>query len=439
MAEYLDFSGLQRFWETKCKKIFAKKTGSYPNLSAGLSAYADNIVPRAADSVKDESGNWLMRTTAGSTSISDGTSTITKLLGNCVNGQGFMAVRKTDRGFNQWCEDVLNGYGIQNGKIVPVNGHKIAYLPCLACQSGAGKNNGYVVSFQNGSLANLVQVAYCDSVPVADKTVTVLSKALHYQSQSYLPTAAGYLVVEVTDTTGLCVHIAWSGTRDGEYEEGWVKSIVLPQLSHGYLKLNNLVEGIWDGFLHRLLHKIDPSTLAWSDPTVIRQEESVIYVFNAPCPVDMLGTALDNNAGISVGGNFLTISSSTLANKQQLLSFLEGKYMIYALVTEEAIPVTGSLNNECSDFGTEMFEYDENPVVVPSAVTIGYSNSYVDSWRNDTVRIDVQDEVHAACLADLDARISAIEKRLSPDGNLGEINVDVLNIYNKLNNYQSQN
>lgn len=90
-----------------------------------------------------------------------------------------------------------------------------------------------------------------------------------------------------------------------------------------------------------------------------------------------------------------------------------------------------------NDMTGEPENYTDKMVPTAKSVATAFQTHLAD-YRNSSAQdsIDEDDnDVVAAALLELDARLKAIEQRLSPDGNLGKVNVDELSVIKTFNNY----
>lgn len=123
-------------------------------------------------------------------------------------------------GFNQ-CDItsmILNNMAFSNNVIVEATGKYICY-----CKAVGGVTNGYVAYSQGGYIED---IGWCASVPQESVEVVTTNKNVTTTLASIPFDSDGYVVVVVSDPTGLCIHPKWSGTADEQYEDYVSPSII---------------------------------------------------------------------------------------------------------------------------------------------------------------------------------------------------------------------
>lgn len=107
--------------------------------------------------------------------------------------------------------DYLAGYGIVNGAVAAKTGANIAIIKCLKSETGSGKNNGY--RLHTSASGNLVAVGFSYIKPTTTNGVSIQSAGtVSTTDTDYTTPDEGYIVAEVTNKDDLYVHLKWSYT-----------------------------------------------------------------------------------------------------------------------------------------------------------------------------------------------------------------------------------
>jgi len=107
--------------------------------------------------------------------------------------------------------DYLTGYGIVSGAVAAKTGSNIAIIKCLKSVVGAGSNNGY--RLHTSASGNLVAVGFSYIKPTATNGASIQSAGtVSATDTDYVTPDAGYIVAEVADKADLYVHLKWSYT-----------------------------------------------------------------------------------------------------------------------------------------------------------------------------------------------------------------------------------
>ena len=223
----------------------------------------------------------------------------------------------------------------------------------------------------------------------------------------FTPSANGTLTVTGGNNTDTCVHLVWSGYRNGEYEEYSEHSYPLDDslVLRGIPKLdasNNLYyDGDTyesDGTVTRKYGIVDLGTLTWYAGAT---GTSGIYRMRTPSLASLIKPSADNVCGnlicskyktdtangsyllrnsIAVGanGNIFVYDENynTNTSASAFKTAMSGVYLVYELATpttEEAEPYQQI--QICDDFGTEEF-------VSTSIVPVGHNTRYPANLRD---------------------------------------------------------
>lgn len=182
--------------------------GIYPGLTAG------GLVARESDAVIDLRTSFIFRSAGGNESIITGAAKITSIFGNVVDGVPFNATHFKSVGFNAFNpENVMDKAIGEDGAITESANHKVAYIHVLAGQTGAGRNNGYIISSKNEATLLVNRVAFVATDPTEATSATVLAvTAIDQTRNAYIPPTDGWLLIDCFNAqlADMCVHLAWS-------------------------------------------------------------------------------------------------------------------------------------------------------------------------------------------------------------------------------------
>jgi hypothetical protein len=372
----------------------ADKDGVCPNMIAG------NILAKDVDALTDNA-SFVFRSSGGSASMSDGEAKLRYVKGNVdedcgepFNAQTFRAI-----GFNAFNPvNVLKGYVLNsNGAITANSAYTLAIVHVLPSTSGAGYNNGYALSFDpkySGSCAD--RVGWMGYVPqgAIKSGVTIVNKAKHYQSYSYLMPNYGYMVFNTdgVDLEKICVHLCWSGYRDNDYEAYSHSEIKLPITTlhdWGLGKAVNVYDEInlTDSTAIKRVDRKFIMDLTWTESTTVVQESNPSYDPTDPdskeyidvtyyhYSTDDVTDVANNTVNVyipnmpiytwgsedveSVGTVNVTLKKITINTGTVQIDIsggdLDDRYLYYELANYSETAITISPLYEVSDFGTEGF------------------------------------------------------------------------------------
>lgn len=375
----------------------ADTDGSYADLSAG------NIVPKSSDIVTDSGASFIFRSSGGDKSISDGTANL-KTIGGAIssswsipNPVSFKAV-----GFNAFKEltNFVSGVAFNSsGTVISQSGKYICYVHVLKGVNAEGSNNGYVIN-RNGSLdeteLNIDNVRFSTTIPSGTwvgKTTQSVEYGKHYNSMSYLPPDEGYLLIQTSDIQKLCVHLAWSGYRDTDYEAYSESIVSIPDSmkphTWGWGKAGSIYD--YTNFNnHYISTRVDKVLLG--DLTWVAFTEQIDNITDYGYKTTGLsGEIKASTTNFTFCGNlgtkWITVDSSgTLYvhcgtdDTIQPASW-SSVTLLYEKATMGSVTFTGELEYTVSDFGTEEFLYSNANKVAPAYLTFNYTPNLVDSLR----------------------------------------------------------
>lgn len=182
--------------------------GIYPGLTAG------GLTARESDAIVDLRTSFIFRSAGGNESITTGAAKIASILGNVVDGIPCTPTHFKAVGFNAFNPaNVMNKAIAADGSITDSDDHKVAYVHVIAGQTGAGRNNGYLISSKENDTLLVNRVAFVAADPTTAESATVLSAtAIDSTRSAYIPPTDGWLLIDCYNAqlANMCVHLAWS-------------------------------------------------------------------------------------------------------------------------------------------------------------------------------------------------------------------------------------
>lgn len=370
--------------------------GTYPELTAG------NLAPKDSDAVKDNRVSFLFRSTAGEQSISDGNAKLTELFGNLVNGVPFNATHFRSIGFNAFNpENIFDGYALDsNGDLVATEGHTVAFVHVLACDTGNGENNGYRVKAKKETTCTINRVGYSATEPTTSTSATVMAATqLSDGRYTYVPSSAGYLLIDVatSEIENLLVALAWSydpADKDEDYHES---VIALPSVHDwGSAKAGTIYDEInWlDQIITKRVERALMTGMSWEEVVTEHTTQEDIdgvmtdvtvntYAYKSSSLANSIkpGTSnLDHYGllyGVTVDENGDVIVSTGNTQIDPAVVFA-GVTLYYELDEPVVTPMTDESTYDVSDFGTEEFI---GSAIAPTYATFFYLPNMIDQMR----------------------------------------------------------
>ena len=384
----------------------ADTDGSYATLSVG------NIIPKDSDTVSDSGASFVFRSTAGSKSISDGKATLQRIEGNVDNNWNiFNPTGLKSIGFNAFnggnrlLKLNIGDNGVIETGTSPYDA--IFYVHVLKGIAAEDNNNGYVVTIDGEypteeQISKIRFVKRISDVKVGATTIE-MEYGKHFNSMSFLPPEEGYLLfsiaLNIVAKHNICVHLAWSGYRDKDYED-YNESIFtftdeLKCHDWGYGRIDNIADGFilpgdYESAIVEKYIQIDRvllGSLTWTAFTEqINNVTNYGYKTNGISDTLLAGTDKLLFCG-NLGGKWLTSdSSSTLyvhcgTNSAAKPDDWSSVYLLYRCKTKyEYLPIDSTY--EVSDFGTEEFIFADNTTAVAGTnISIDYEPNLVDGLR----------------------------------------------------------
>lgn len=231
----------------------------------------------------------------------------------------------------------------------------------------------------------------------------------------FTPTNNGTLSVVGGNSTDTCVHLVWSGKRDGEYEQYWEHTRDIPiakintdgtitdsadgktrLFSDGLCKAGNAYDEITSTKAIKRIGKVDLGTLDWT----YNSEYSGFYKritgskpnFKAVCAKytykGNYSYVNDKECGY-IFNTFLFIKDSSFGTDTAALkAALNGVFLYYELETpiEVTFAEPINLNYQVSDFGTEEIIPDNTITTDPKTAPFAHETMYWFDTYNNTHR-----------------------------------------------------
>ena len=248
-------------------------------------------------------------------------------------------------GFNQFDKDtmVIDNATFASGTIAS-GANTVAY-----CRAKGGVDNGYV-AYSEGEY--IVGIGWCAALPEIGSAVVTTGASVAASLASIPFNNDGYVVVEVTDTSDLCIHPKWSGAADTDYAE-----------------------------------YVEPSVITF--PLVdVEDVDLPLKTYGIP-RIGAVPDTLDLDAGIYI--QRIGRLANTPANMSTVIGYgtdydYDDNYIYYVLPQSVTYRVNISPNYIVNDWGTEEFLDTE---IAVNAQTL-YSQNLRDKLRTDVLTISTQ-------------------------------------------------
>lgn len=222
----------------------------------------------------------------------------------------------------------------------------------------------------------------------------------------FTPTKTG----ELTVTGGgenTCVHLTWSGYRNGDYEDYWTRTRdinIQPYFPDGLKRAGTVYDEISKNKAIKRIGVVDLGTLTYinggsmkmffSDTIkdVIKKPASNADIaeiisdsFN-PISYNAISLSTTGHICVSTDGNVGIVDGNTYATVDDFKSAMSGKMLYYELETPVETQIDPPLNllYQVSDFGTEQFlgAGATEPKTLPIIADIVYGVNYRDTIKN---------------------------------------------------------
>lgn len=253
------------------------------------------------------------------------------------------------------------------------------------------------------------------NVPAGDAQITGAFTALTApdgtsitpDEDGYFTSVGGeYAVTGADDTT--CVHLVWSGYRDGEYEDYWTRTLDLPIATYfpdGMRSAGNVYDELTTG---KAIKRIGSYTFTgnenWLKDSSATNSNRFSIAISAFSGVKYLTTNAIDTLGnryiaSGMGTDQIGVASfnqsahvyymrvpKTVDTKEDMQDYTRGNTVYYELAepVETAITVPLNLTYQVDDFGTEQLlpENDDEPATSPFSGVIAYSTDFTRQVAN---------------------------------------------------------
>ena len=212
----------------------------------------------------------------------------------------------------------------------------------------------------------------------------------------FTPAKNGELTVTGGNSTTTCVHLTWSGYRNGEYEPYW-KQRIATRISDYFADGMHGVGSVYDeltstraikrfeivnmGTLNYVASGTAPMNLYCSNPIFFTGQKLFSVLFTLAGTLDGI---LASDYTYYTESGVLRIRCDGYTDATSFRDAMAGVYLIYELATPVETPIDPPINfnYRVSDFGTEEFIYGDGDVQVPVPCELFYQNNLVGKLRN---------------------------------------------------------
>ena len=398
------------------EETYAHKDGTYEELTAGLSLFAEELSGSSTDKIED-SGEYVIRTTAGALDVrSDEPMYLVDIKPFLTeNNQPWTGTAFRFNGFNALNPlQVINSASVSGGVIVSDATKKIAYFRCVRGEWGtygkSDKNNGYLLTSREGTRYSPAGVYECATLPAVGASVTSVDIHNEQDYVYYLPNTSGdYLCIVVPASASLadiCAHIAWSNKDDDKFADYAAETINLrPYINQmNGISTGDTTSAIWlagiragHGFVSdeinisldvngsgnsviKTIKRVGRKTLT-SLPWTVEEIQStgeggtVSYKFSAQISdMDVDGMVQIGYNGIVYEDNILSYTSSDISTVDAFIALLGSAYAYYQYDQYHISAWTGTIKNvyHGDDMGTEeVIGAEKANAVITTAYVIG--------------------------------------------------------------------
>lgn len=220
----------------------------------------------------------------------------------------------------------------------------------------------------------------------------------------FTPTANGTLTVTGGNATDTCVHLVWSGYRDGEYEPYWKNERTIPAAMYfpqGIRSAGSVYDELTSDAAVTRVGAVDLGTLTWTyysatgtfitnslaDRTYGTSGDGVSSKYGSAVLVDSsveIGNVGDKTMMFYSSGTNVSIHVKDTAYGDDATAFttaMSGVYLHYALATPTTVTIDPPLNltYRVSDFGTERVMHTD-PTAAPTQQVV-YGLNVTDTVR----------------------------------------------------------
>lgn len=249
-----------------------------------------------------------------------------------------------------------------------------------------------------GGMTYRIEGAYTSLVDSAGNAVTVTDNEFT-PSQDDTYTMVG----------GSCVHLKWSGVRDGDTEDYWQRTLALPIAQYfpdGMKSAGTVYDELTKDKAIKMVGKLDLGTIAWTRTSVkgnyVFRANSHFVTKNAGglcANYRVVGSPVNalKNGEMSGGSKYwdsnrrIVVRDDTYTTTADFKAAMSGVMFYYELAEPVITPISPELNltYKVDDFGTEKLlpENTATPVTAPMDADIVYQLDYEADVRNMDVNM----------------------------------------------------
>lgn len=343
-------------------------------------------------------------------------------------------------GFNQW-----------DGTYTRINSNNV-----MTTRINVLGNQRYMVE-----LPTSINAIYCNQYDVSGNELIVGNDASQvnygrvYTTNSaefiMLPNTA-YCEFKLYDTTGkitdtfaksVCIHLKWSGYRNGEYEEYWENTCGLPisdikdesgnvLFPNGLCRAGDVYDEITPTKAIKRVGVVDLGTLIWyydsaygglywaelghlhgtrnNKVGIACAKYTSVYNVNE---YELSDKVIRGYGSVQWNFSRVAIKDSAYATASDFKASLNGVMLYFELAEPIEVPIDINMNYKMSDFGTEEFLSDNVTALVPH--TFLYQDNLRDKLRRDVLTKTPQDlnDAEKAQVAENTGTVSVIPQNIT--------------------------
>ena len=381
-----------------------------PNLTAG------DIVPKN-DEPSEATNIFAIQTTGGDEDLKSGSAKLLSIRGNL------------DASLNPFLADTFVSTGmnlVDSSKVLTIGGKNAYYFPVKKGTWGvygtAQENNGYII-ITDGTVNS---VYFKATKPTAESYGFACGKTTYGGKDYYTPSSDGWLIIIMDDEVVPACHVAWSNYNDevagtfGNIEKS-ISTAIQAIHTWGLAGLIGAEYSVFDeldfygGHGYKRIDRAMLKDLSWSMTTSTDDNEVTTYIFTASI------SAMKSNGlwragynGISISGNTLTITSTTITTVAALQTALDTAYIYYELASVTITNISNAatiMENTVNDFGLSYFLNNGELATVPAYVTEAFYQSGKDQLFNAVSRLALVEQIVAHAMNNLDKRMKALANK----------------------------
>lgn len=330
-------------------------------------------------------------------------------------------------GFNQWDDSVTLDSGkawkAANGKKGTAEGYF-----CSSDQFEVFPNTEYTASFTSTAGAVYSACFYdADHVFIGSVSCTRTSNGNRRIGTFTTPANCRYVGINFggspVNPTDPCLHLKWSGYRDGEYESYWKSQRTIDVAQYfptGLKRAGSVRDALYEDHADTVVGSVDLGTLSWGKNASNGYfVASGLSINLAVCPDGVVpnikcaryqastqyyvssATAYKDKRITTYGGNQIRIRDTAYETATDLKASLSGVILYYELATPTTVEIDPPLNMQLkvSDFGTERVMVPDGEISAPPTMQVVYGLNAVDTIRRLPTQYISDDSFENFCQA----------------------------------------